>query len=133
VQGDGDAETQTPVPSQFPTPMAAFLSVEQLAAPQVSPWWVWQAEPFARHCALAPHAFSVHAVWQQVPDTQWRLLQSESATHVFPFAILLPHLFVVLRHVSLKQFVSLVQVVRHEALPLLHWKGAQSEVVEAGQ
>ena len=58
---------------------------------------------------------------QQTPSVQTLLTQSEFAWQPCPFASLLPHLLVVLRQVSFTQFASLVQVVRHEALPLLHW------------
>jgi len=81
---------QVPVPLQVPAPILDELSIEQVGLPHISPAWVWQAVPLARHCALVPQAWSAQAVAQQtlvVPTpvaTQLPLAQSPAALHVAP-------------------------------------------------
>ena len=77
------------LPLHVPIPTLERASVEQPVAPQVSPWWVWQPAPVARHKALLPQAASVHAVAQQMVDvpslTQLPVPQSAAAAHDWPF------------------------------------------------
>jgi len=91
-QGTAAGRVHMPVPLQVPAAILDVASIEQLGAPHASPAWVSQAVPFARHCAVIPHACSAQVVAQQtlfVPTpvaTQLPLAQSPAAVHPDPSA-----------------------------------------------
>ena len=90
MHATGAGGAQVPVPLQAPAAMLELPSVEQEAAPQVSPEWVWQALPFAAQTALVPQVWSAQVVAQQtllVPLlTQAPLAHSLAAEHFMPRA-----------------------------------------------
>jgi len=81
----------------------------ELQVPSLGATQLWQAP--------------LHAPSQHTPsELHTLLLQSDAALQPCPFASLLPHWLLVLRHVSPPvQSVSAVHVVRHEGLVRLHW------------
>lgn len=90
AQATGAGATQLPLPSQVPAPRLERRSAEHAAAPQVSPWWVWQPAPLARQMALLPQALSTQAPAQQMLPTpplptQLPLPHSEAREQLCPF------------------------------------------------